>query len=112
MRWNRPILLALAALAAAAMLAPDDAEARGGGGRRGGGKGKRGKNGEVMDRKSVINEAEETMRNSDRDRRLQDGRKAHLEGTLAERRKDVLDRNRRRGEDARRDRDAQREVSR
>ena len=111
MRWNRRILLGLAALLAAAMLVPEDAEARGGGGRRGG-KGKRGKNGEVLDRRGVIDEAEDTMRNSDRDRRLLEGRKAHLDGTLAERRQEVLDRNRRRGEDSRRDRDSQREVSR
>ena len=111
MRWQRRILLFLGALAVIAMRVPEESFARGGGGRRGG-RGKKGKGGEVMDRKGLVNESEDEMRNADRDLRLLSGRRAHLDAVLAERRQEVLVRNRHRGEDARRDGDARREVSR
>ena len=112
MRWQRRILLLGGALAALALLVPEETFARGGGGRRGGGRGKKGKGGEVLDRKGLVHESEDEMRNADRDLRLLTGRRGHLDAVLAERRQEVLVRNRHRGEDARRDQDARREVSR
>jgi len=112
MSWQRRVLLVGGVLAVLALLVPEELLARGGGGRRGGGRGKKGRGGEVLDRKGLVQESEEEMRNADRDLRLQTGRRGHLDSLLEEQRREVLVRNRHRGEDARRDLDARREVAR
>ena len=125
MRWNRILLmLGLAVLAGGGALV-ESAMARGGGGGGGGGgrggggrggagrgKGKRGADGNPMDRSQTIESGETEMRNADRERRFQGGRKATFDEIQKTKRGEVLDRHRRMGEDSRRQQDSRGEVTR
>ena len=85
---------------------------RGGGGRGGGRGGFKGRNGDDLDRKGLIEVAEEDMRNSDRDQRFATGRKADFDMVQRTKREEVLARHRRMGEDSRRQEDARLDVGR
>lgn len=122
MRWKKMLLMMGLAMLAGGGALSESAQARGGGGgggRGGGGrggagrgKGKRGADGNPMDRSQTIESGETEMRNADRERRFQGGRKATFDEIQKTKRGEVLDRHRRMGEDSRRQQDSRGEVTR